>query len=320
MTQLNVAIQMDPIDSIDITGDTSFRLALEAQRRNHFVHVYEPKNLSWSKDGVTAKIQSVKLKDKIGEHFKIEETTNSLLEKFDVILMRQDPPFDMSYITATHLLEHLPETTLVINNPREVRNAPEKLLVTNFADLMPPTLISNDREQINDFREDYKDIIIKPLYGNGGFGVFRIQPDDQNLNSLLEMFASMSKEQLMIQKYISDVRNGDKRIIIIDGEPVGAINRIPAKNEARSNMHVGGKASPSQLTDRDHYICNRLGPTLKQRGLLFVGIDVIGDYLTEINVTSPTGIREIENFSKKNIAKITWELIEDKANFLKNNY
>lgn len=320
MTQLNVAIQMDPIDSIDITGDTSFRLALEAQRRDHFVHVYEPKNLSWSKDGVTAKIQSVKLQDKIGEHFKIEETTSSLLEKFDVILMRQDPPFDMSYITATHLLEHLPKTTLVINNPREVRNAPEKLLVTNFADLMPPTLISSDREQINNFREDHEDIIIKPLYGNGGSGVFRIQPDNQNLNSLLEMFASMSKEQLVIQKYLSDVRNGDKRIIIIDGEPVGAINRIPAENEVRSNMHVGGKAVPSQLTDRDHYICKRLEPTLKQRGLLFVGIDVIGDYLTEINVTSPTGIREIENFSKKNIAKLTWELIENKSNFLKNDY
>ena len=320
MTQLNVAIQMDPIDSIDITGDTSFRLALEAQRRDHFVHVYEPKNLSWSKDGVTAKIQSVKLQDKIGEHFKIEETTSSLLEKFDVILMRQDPPFDMSYITATHLLEHLPKTTLVINNPREVRNAPEKLLVTNFADLMPPTLISSDREQINNFREDHEDIIIKPLYGNGGSGVFRIQPDNQNLNSLLEMFASMSKEQLVIQKYLSDVRNGDKRIIIIDGEPVGAINRIPAENEVRSNMHVGGKAVPSQLTDRDHYICKRLEPTLKQRGLLFVGIDVIGDYLTEINVTSPTGIREIENFSKKNIAKLTWELIENKLNFLKNDY
>ena len=320
MTQLNVAIQMDPIDSIDITGDTSFRLALEAQRRDHFVHVYEPKNLSWSKDGVTAKIQSVKLQDKIGEHFEIEETTSSLLEKFDVILMRQDPPFDMSYITATHLLEHLPKTTLVINNPREVRNAPEKLLVTNFADLMPPTLISNDKEQINNFRENHKDIIIKPLYGNGGSGVFRIQPNDQNLNSLLEMFASVSKVQLMIQKYLSDVRKGDKRIIIIDGEPVGAINRIPAENEARSNMHVGGKAVPSQLTDRDNYICKRLGPTLKQRGLFFVGIDVIGYYLTEINVTSPTGIREIENFSKKNIAKLTWELIENKLNFLKNDY
>ena len=310
MIQLNVAFQMDPIGSIDINGDTSFRLALEAQSRNHSVHIYEPKDLSWSKEGIRAKVQSVLLKDKVGEHFEIGKTTNTLLNKFDVILMRQDPPFDMAYITATHLLEQLPKTTQVINNPKEVRNAPEKLLVLNFPDLMPPTLISSNKEQIIKFRNEHKDIIIKPLYGNGGYGVFRIQPNDQNLNSLLEMFARLSREPLMIQAYLPDVRNGDKRIIIIDGEAVGAINRIPADNEARSNMHVGGTAVQCELTERDQYICERIGPTLKEKHLIFVGIDVIGDYLTEINVTSPTGIREIETFSKTNIAKITWEKIE----------
>lgn len=316
MTQLKIAIQMDPIESISIEGDTTFRLALEAQRRNHLVHIYEPKDLSWSKEGIRAKVQSVKLKDKVGDHFTVDKTASSLLEEFDVVLMRQDPPFDMAYITATHLLEHLPKTTQVINNPGEVRNAPEKILVMNFPDLMPPTLISSNKEQISRFRDEHRDIVIKPLYGNGGAGVFRLQPNDQNLNSLLEMFGSMSKEPLMIQKFLPEVRNGDKRIIIVDGKAIGAIKRIPAENEARANMHVGGTAVSCKLTKRDHFICRRIGPTLKEKGLLFVGIDVIGDYLTEINVTSPTGIREIETFSKTNIAEITWELIEKKANTL----
>ena len=316
MTQLKIAIQMDPIESISIEGDTTFRLALEAQRRNHLVHIYEPKDLSWSKEGVWAKVQSVKLKDKVGDHFTVDKTANSLLGEFDVVLMRQDPPFDMAYITATHLLEHLPKTTQVINNPGEVRNAPEKILVMNFPDLMPPTLISSNKEQIFRFRDEHRDIVIKPLYGNGGAGVFRLKPNDQNLNSLLEMFDSISKEPVMIQKYLPEVRNGDKRIIIVDGKAIGAINRIPAENEARANMHVGGTAVSCKLTKRDHFICRRIGPILKEKGLLFVGIDVIGDYLTEINVTSPTGIREIETFSKTNIAEITWELIEEKANTL----
>ena len=313
MNQLHVAIQMDPIESIDIKGDTSFRLALEAQRRNHYVSIYQPKDLSWSKEGVQAITKSVRLKDEIGNHFKIEETKNTLLKYFDVILMRQDPPFDMAYITSTHLLEHLPKTTQVINNPKEVRNAPEKILITNFPDLIPPTLISNNKEQITKFREEHKDIIIKPLYGNGGAGVFRLRPKDQNLNSLLDMFSSINKEPLMIQTYLPAVRNGDKRIIIIDGKAVGAINRIPPKNEARSNMHVGGKPVRSELTKRDQFICDKIGPTLKKRGLLFVGIDVIGEFLTEINVTSPTGIREIEAFSNKNIAEKTWQIIEKNA-------
>ena len=313
MMKLHVAIQMDPIDSIDINGDTSFRLALEAQKREHIVYFYRPEDLSWEDGVVSATVRSVILQDVIGNHAKIGQSKTTALEVFDVILMRQDPPFDMAYITATHLLEQLPKTTQVINNPREVRNAPEKILVTNFLDLMPPTLISRDSEKIKSFRAKYKDIIIKPLYGNGGTGVFRLQAHDQNLNSLLEMFSSISREPLMIQAYLPAVRDGDKRIIIVDGKPVGAINRIPSENEARSNMHVGGRAEPCELTEGDKYICEKIGPTLKNRGLLFVGIDVIGDYLTEINVTSPTGIREIERFSKINIAELTWKIIEKNA-------
>jgi len=317
MVALRVAIQMDPIDAIDINGDTSFRLALEAQNRGHSVYVYKPEDLSWDEGVVSANLHPVTLRDKVGDHVTIGTTTFMPLSNFDVILMRQDPPFDMAYITATHLLEHLPKTTQVINDPAQVRNAPEKLLVTHFIDLMPPTLISNDKNRIVAFREKYKDIIIKPLYGNGGSGVFRLQENDQNLNSLLEMFAKASREPLMIQAYLPAVRQGDKRIMLVDGKAVGAINRVPSENEARSNMHVGGQAKPSQLTERDQYICDKIGPTLKERGLLFVGIDVIGDYLTEINVTSPTGIREIERFSNINIAEITWQVIEEKAAVIK---
>ena len=313
MTKLRVAIQMDPIDSINIDGDTSFRLALEAQKREHIVCFYRPEDLNWEDGVVSAKVRAVTLQDVVGNHAKIGPSKTTALEKFDVILMRQDPPFNMAYITATHLLEQLPKTTQVINNPREVRNAPEKLLVTNFLDLMPPTLVSRDSEKIKSFRAKHKDIIIKPLYGNGGAGVFRIQAQDQNLSSLLEMFSGISKEPLMVQAYLPAVRSGDKRIIIVNGKAVGAINRIPAEDEARSNMHVGGRAESCELTERDHYICETIGPTLKQRGLLFVGIDVIGDYLTEINVTSPTGIREIERFSNINIAELTWKIIEKNA-------
>ena len=317
MTQLRVAIQMDAIASIDITGDTSFRLGLEAQRRGHLVHVYTPENLSWDEGLVTANVQQVSLQDVVGNHVTISPSKKTSLKDFDVILMRQDPPFDLAYVTTTHLLEHLPKTTQVINDPKEVRNAPEKLLITNFIDLMPPTLISCNTKEVRSFKEKYKDIIIKPLYGSGGAGVFRLQTNDENLNSLLEMFANISKEPLMVQAYLPAVRSGDKRIIMLDGKSVGAINRIPAENESRSNMHVGGIAEPCELTERDQYICDQIGPTLKERGLLFVGIDVIGDFLTEINVTSPTGIREIERFSGINIAELTWEMIEKKAEQLK---
>ena len=296
MTNLHIAIQMDPIDEVDINGDTSFRLALEAQRREHLVHVYRPEDLSWEEGVVSAKVQAVTLRDVVGNHVTIGPSKTTPLEIFDVILMRQDPPFDMAYITATHLLEQLPKTTQVINNPREVRNAPEKLLVTNFLDLMPPTLISSDLEKIMSFRAKYKDIIIKPLYGNGGQGVFHILPEDENLNSILEMFFSQNKEPLMIQEYLKDVRNGDKRIILLNGEAVGAINRIPKLGESRSNMHAGGKPEKTILTERDKFICNEISQSLVKKGLYFVGIDIIGDYITEINVTSPTGIMEIRMY------------------------
>lgn len=303
---------MDPIESIDITGDTSFALALEAQRRGYSLFVYSPDALSWDHGNLKAHGQHVTLQDVVGNHVEFLGDARLNLTDVDVILMRQDPPFDMSYITATHLLEQLPASTLVVNNPAEVRNAPEKLLVTEFADLMPTTLISRDLSEIHAFRETHKDIIVKPLYGNGGAGVFRITPQDQNLNSLLEMFFASNREPLMIQRFEPAVKHGDKRIILVDGEAVGAINRIPAEGEARSNLHVGGRAEAVELTERDLEICRRIGPVLRQRGLLFVGIDVIGDVLTEINVTSPTGIREMERFTGQNIAGLTWDAIENR--------
>ena len=305
-----VGVQMDPITDIDIQGDTSFRLAPEAQRRGHDIFVYQPDAMSWREGVLSAYGQWVHLRDEIGNHVDLGDKVQINLAELDVILMRQDPPFDMNYITATHLLEKLPASCLVVNNPAEVRNAPEKMLVTDFIDLMPPTLISRDPEAIKAFRADHKDIIVKPLYGNGGAGVFRLRPDDQNLNSLLEMFFEHSREPVMVQRFEPAVSAGDKRIILVEGEAVGAINRVPAPGEARSNMHVGGRPEHCALSARDAEICAAIGPVLKERGLIFVGIDVIGDYLTEINVTSPTGIREIERFSAVNIAGLTWDAID----------
>ena len=307
---LAVAIQMDPIGSIDITGDTSFALMLEAQSRGHSLWYYTPDRLSLNEGRIEAVGQSLALRDVVGDHATVGAPERRELSGFDVILMRQDPPFDMGYITATHLLEMLPASTMVVNNPAEVRNAPEKLLVTLFPELMPPTLISRDEDAIKRFRALHKDIIVKPLFGNGGAGVFRLAPSDQNLNSLLEMFFAASREPVMVQAYLPAVRQGDKRIILVDGEAVGAVNRVPGEGEARSNLHVGGKAVATDLTARDHEICTRIGPELRRRGLLFVGIDVIGDYLTEINVTSPTGIREIARLSGTDIAALTWDAIE----------
>lgn len=308
---LHVAIQMDPIHTMDIKGDTSFALGLEAQARGHLLWYYTPDQLSYYEGQVSAFGQALRLFDNPGKFFETGALEQRQLNDMDVVLMRQDPPFDMAYITATHLLEMLPAGTFVVNNPAEVRNAPEKILVTRFADLMPPTIVSRDLNAIHAFRIKYEDIIIKPLFGNGGAGVFRLRPDDQNLNALLEMFFSKNREPIMVQAYLSEVRKGDKRIILVDGKPVGAINRIPKDGEARSNLHVGGTAYHVELTERDHYICGRIGPELKQRGLLFVGIDVIGDYLTEINVTSPTGIREIHRFTGINCATQFWEVVED---------
>ena len=309
---LSIALQMDPIGSIDIAGDTSFALALEAQRRGHSLWYYTPDSLSLKEGRVEAVGQSLALRDRAGDHFTAGDSERRGLDSFDVILMRQDPPFDMAYITLTHLLEMLPPSTMVVNNPAEVRNAPEKLLVTMFTELMPPTLISRDTEAIKSFRERHHDIIVKPLFGNGGAGVFRLTPDDQNLNALLEMFLAVSREPVMVQRYLPEVRQGDKRVILVDGEPVGAVNRVPSAGEARSNLHVGGTAEATGLTARDREICAIIGPELRQRGLLFVGIDVIGDYLTEINVTSPTGIREIQRLTGIDIAAMTWDAIERK--------
>ena len=309
---LSIALQMDPIGSIDISGDTSFALALEAQARGHSLWYYTPDSLSLNEGRVEAVGQKLTLRDEAGDHFTAGTAERRNLDSFDVILMRQDPPFDMAYITLTHLLEMLPASTMVVNNPAEVRNAPEKLLVTMFTELMPPTLISRDTEAIKAFRDRHQDIIVKPLFGNGGAGVFRLTPDDQNLNALLEMFLAVSREPVMVQRYLPEVRQGDKRIILVDGEPVGAVNRVPSAGEARSNLHVGGTAEATELTARDREICSMIGPELRRRGLLFVGIDVIGNYLTEINVTSPTGIREIQRLTGTDIAALTWDAIERK--------
>ena len=309
---LSIAIQMDEVESLQFAGDTTFALGLEAQNRGHNLWYYTPEFLSLNEGVVCARGQELTFYDQVGAYFETGVTEIKSLQNFDIILMRQDPPFDMAYITATYLLEMLGPKTMVVNNPAEVRNAPEKLLVTLYPDLMPATLISRDIEAIKEFRNRHKDIIVKPLFGNGGAGVFRIQPNDQNLDSLLEMFFCSNHEPLMVQAYLPAVRNGDKRIILIDGTPVGAVNRIPNEGEARSNFHVGGIAAKTHLTERELEICATIGPELCRRGLLFVGIDVIGDYMTEINVTSPTGIREIERLSGVNIASMAWEAIERK--------
>ena len=312
--KLRVAVQMDHISSVQITGDSSFALMLEAQSRGHELFHYEVDRLSMRDGEVYAECEPVSVRDVEGDHYTLGEAKRENLADMDVILMRQDPPFHMGYITATHLLERLHPKTLVANNPAEVRNAPEKIFVTEFPELMPETLITRSREEIKKFREEFKDIIIKPLYGNGGAGVFRIQEGNQNLSSLLEMFEATWPEPFIAQRYMKEVRAGDKRIILIDGKPVGAINRIPSENEARSNMHVGGRAEAIGMTTRENEICEAIGPELKRRGFIFVGIDVIGDYMTEINVTSPTGIREVKKFGGEDIAVLFWNAVEEKRN------
>ncbi|HVZ91896.1 MAG TPA: glutathione synthase [Rhizomicrobium sp.] len=305
-----VAIQMDPIEKIDIAGDSTFALALEAQRRGHALHYYGPRELTFRDGRVTARARPLSVRDRRGDHFTLGEAKVCDLSQFDVVLMRQDPPFDMAYITSTHILERLEPHSLVVNDPRHVRNAPEKLFVTEFRDLMPPTLITSDRLEIAAFRAEHKDIILKPLYGNGGAGVFRVRPDDENLGALLEMFTMFYREPVVVQRYLPEVRQGDKRIILVDGEIAGAVNRVPAEGEARSNMHVGGRPEPTTLTAREQDICAALAPELRRRGLIFTGIDVIGGYLTEINVTSPTGIQEVRRFGGKDIAAMIWDAIE----------
>jgi len=307
---LAVAIQMDPIGDIDIDADSSFVLALEAQRRGHGLYHYLPQDLSFRDGRVYAMARPLEVRRERGNHATLGEATQIDLATLDVVLMRQDPPFDMAYITATHLLEHVHPDTLVVNDPLHVRNAPEKLFVTHFGGLMPPTLISSVREEILAFRAEQGDIIIKPLFGNGGAGVFHIPPEDENLSALLEMFTGLYREPIIVQRYLPEVRGGDKRIILVDGKPVGAINRVPPKGEARANMHVGAVPEKAGLDRRDQEICEAIGPALEERGLIFVGIDVIGGYMTEINVTSPTGIQEINRFDDVSLESAIWDAIE----------
>jgi glutathione synthase len=307
---LVVAIQMDPIETINIDADSTFVLALEAQARGHVLYHYLVGNLWLTGNRLQARARRLEVRREHGRHHSFGAFEVIDLASVDVVLMRQDPPFDMGYITATHLLEHVQPRTLVVNDPASVRNAPEKLFVTHFPDLMPPTLITRDRDAILAFRAEHRDIIVKPLFGNGGAGVFRLKEGDENLGSLLEMFFALSREPLMIQRYLPEVRQGDKRIILIDGEPAGAVMRVPAQGEARANLHAGGTALKTQLTAREREICAAIGPTLRQQGLIFVGIDVIGDYLTEINVTSPTGLQEINRFDGVKLEAQLWDAIE----------
>ncbi|EEE38569.1 glutathione synthase [Rhodobacteraceae bacterium KLH11] len=309
---MKIAFQMDPIGAVDITADSSFRLAEEAQARGHQLFFYSPDQLAYQEGRVTARGHDMSVQRVAGDPAILGPEHEVDLADFDVVWLRQDPPFDMHYITSTHLLDRLKGQTLVVNDPFWVRNYPEKLLVLDFPELTPPTTIARDLQTLKAFKEKHGDIILKPLYGNGGAGVFRLDENDRNLTSLHELFAGFSREPLIAQKFLPDVRNGDKRVILVDGEPVGAINRVPAAGETRSNMHVGGRPEKIGLTERDMEICAAIGPLLKERGQVFVGIDVIGDYLTEINVTSPTGIQELERFNGENIAEKIWQAIEAK--------
>ncbi len=307
---LKVAFQMDPIGSVNIDADSTFRIALEGQERGHNLFFYTPDRLSYQEGRVMARGWPIEVRRLKGDHVSFGAEQEVDLSDFDVVWLRQDPPFDMGYITTTHLLEMIHPRTLVVNDPTWVRNSPEKLLVLRFPDLTPPTAIARDLRTLREFRERHGDIILKPLYGNGGAGVFKLGMNDGNLASLFELFTGFSREPLIVQKYLPEVTRGDKRVILVDGDCVGAINRVPAQGETRSNMHVGGRPEPATLTDRDREICARIGPTLREKGLVFVGIDVIGQWLTEINVTSPTGIQELERFNGTNSARSIWEAVE----------
>jgi glutathione synthase len=312
MVALRVAVQMDPVEHINIGGDSTFALLLEAQSRGHELSYYTPASLSMSNARAVAYVQRLTVRDEAGSHAGLGPPVRTELADFDVILMRQDPPFDLAYITGTHILELLPPSTQVINNPAAVRNAPEKIMVMQFPDLMPPTLISRDKTEINAFRKEHGDIVMKPLYGHGGASVFRVQREDMNFGSLFDMFFTQFREPWMCQTFLANVIHGDKRIILVDGEFSGAVNRVPAHNDLRSNMVRGGAAESTRLTPREEEICARIGPELKARGLMFVGIDVIDGWLTEINVTSPTGIRAIKRLGGPDIARHIWDVIETK--------
>ncbi len=307
---LKVAFQMDPIGAVNIDADSTFRLAEEAQARGHELFFYTPDHLAFQHGTVTARGQSMSVRRVRGDHVTLGEVTEVDLADWDVVWLRQDPPFDMGYITTTHILERIHPDTLVVNDPFWVRNYPEKLLVLQFPDLIPPTTIARDLETLRAFRHNHGDMILKPLYGNGGAGVFKLDKSDRNLSSLHEMFTGMNREPLIAQKFLPDVAAGDKRVILVDGEAVGAINRVPQEGETRSNLHVGGRAERAELTARDREICAAIGPLLREKGQIFVGIDVIGGWLTEINVTSPTGIQELERFDGVNIAGRIWDAVE----------
>ena len=307
---MKVAFQMDPIAAVDIAADSSFRLAEEAQARGHDLFYYTPERLAYDCGRITARGWPLTVRRVQGDHVRVGTERWADLSEFDVVWLRQDPPFDMFYITTTHLLQRLMPETLVVNNPFWVRNFPEKLLILDFPDLIPPTTIARDIDMLRDFRARHGDVILKPLYGNGGAGVFHLSDADRNLASLHELFTGMSREPLIVQKYLPEIARGDKRVILVDGEPVGAINRVPAEGETRSNMHVGGRPEKATLSARDHEICAAIGPLLRDKGQVFVGIDVIGDRLTEINVTSPTGIQELERFDGINVAARIWEAVE----------
>jgi len=309
---LKVAVQMDPIERINIRGDSTFALLLEAQKRGHRLSYYTPDKLAQRCDKVFAAVQALDVRDEAGSHYTLGDAKRAELTEFDVILLRQDPPFDLAYITTTHLLERVHPKTLVVNDPAHVRNAPEKIFVLEFSDLMPPTLVTRDLAEIKLFREEHGDIVMKPLYGNGGAAVFRLTREDLNFGSLYDLFAATFREQWMVQKFLPAVKNGDKRIILVDGEFAGAVNRVPAPDDLRSNMVRGGAAQATELTAREREICKRLGSALRERGLLFVGIDVIDGQLTEINVTSPTGLRAIKNLGGPDIAAMIWDKIESK--------
>jgi glutathione synthase len=312
MAPLTVAVQMDPIDRINIRGDSTFALLLEAQQRGHVIAYYTPDRLAMRDGDVFATVRPLKVRDREGDHFSLGDAERRKLTGFDVVLLRQDPPFDLAYITSTHLLERVQPATLVINEPAAVRNAPEKMFVMEFPELMPPTLITRDLAEIKSFRAEHGDIVMKPLYGKGGEAVFRLAEQDLNFGSLYDLFSTTFREQWVVQKFLPAVRHGDKRIILVDGEFAGAVNRVPALDDLRSNMVRGGTPKETDLTQREREICLRLGPALRQRGLLFVGIDVIDGYLTEINVTSPTGIRAVKSFGGPDIAAMIWDRIEAK--------
>jgi glutathione synthase len=310
--RLNIAVQMDPIERINIRGDSTFAMLLEAQARSYPISYYTPDRLSLRDSKVLATVRPLVVRDTVGDHFTLGEPKHVDLSTFDVVLLRQDPPFDLAYITSTHFLERIHPKTLVVNDPAHVRNAPEKIFVTEFPDLMPPTLLTRDLDAIKAFRAEYGDIVMKPLYGKGGEGVFLLKREDLNFGSLYDLFSTLFREQWVVQKFLPDVKKGDKRIILVDGEFAGAVNRLPAADDLRSNMVRGGTPAVTELTEREREICTRIGPALRERGLLFVGIDVIGDYLTEINVTSPTGIRSVKNLGGADIAALLWDSIEAK--------